>query len=144
MYKVDGTMILTIMGGNPVVEGWTGRKCPLCNGTGEADENYHCAACAGTGDGFGILDYQPSSWEDIELEDYTSVDSATLLRIVGMDVVKWSNAFVDHMKRYKFDPENDDEFRSTCLSWFANAIMRGYDRGYFNGMKEDEDASKYS
>ncbi len=40
----------------PTVEGWTGRKCSVCNGQGEDDDGHSCADCAGTGDEYGNVD----------------------------------------------------------------------------------------
>lgn len=44
-------------------QGWTGRQCPECHGTGEADEQEDgrraCPACAGTGDEYGELPDEP-------------------------------------------------------------------------------------
>lgn len=42
-----------------IKEGWTGRKCPECNGHGCDDENRSCAACGGTGDEHGPIDIKP-------------------------------------------------------------------------------------
>lgn len=41
-----------------MTQGWTGRKCPSCKGTGEDKDNsgYSCPACGGTGDEYGDLD----------------------------------------------------------------------------------------
>ncbi len=40
--------------------GWTGKKCPTCNGLGITNseapyEEYSCPACAGTGDEWGLI-----------------------------------------------------------------------------------------
>lgn len=47
--------------------GWTGRVCPSCHGKGEVmDENdvgigtKSCAACAGTGEEWGLMPEQPN------------------------------------------------------------------------------------
>lgn len=35
-------------------QGWTGRRCPSCNGTGDRDDDGHsCQSCGGTGEEFG-------------------------------------------------------------------------------------------
>lgn len=42
-----------------MTEGWTGRKCAPCNGTGEDDDQTYgrraCRHCGGTGDEWGDL-----------------------------------------------------------------------------------------
>jgi hypothetical protein len=40
---------------NGVLHGWTGNKCPKCNGIGDATEGTPCTACGGTGDEYGPL-----------------------------------------------------------------------------------------
>lgn len=50
--------------------GWTGAKCPRCDGNGEIAETdnedegdpwtSNCAACAGTGDEWGLMPDQPT------------------------------------------------------------------------------------
>ncbi len=44
-------------------EGWTGKKCPQCNGTGENDEAQSCSACCGTGDEYGKIEASESDEE---------------------------------------------------------------------------------
>lgn len=39
----------------PPKQGWTGRKCMVCAGTGRTGDNYRCDVCAGTGAEYGDL-----------------------------------------------------------------------------------------
>lgn len=58
-YEPDSTE--TIVNGE--LHGWTGRPCPNCKGSGEADHPIfgwtRCTDCAGTGDEYDRLDDQP-------------------------------------------------------------------------------------
>ena len=47
-----------------VLHGWTGRKCPRCDGHGVIyspglDNEARCPACGGTGDEYGVMPHQP-------------------------------------------------------------------------------------
>lgn len=66
-FKDDPAKTITLANGKPAVElsfrfeldfgpkinGWTGKKCPICAGHGLTDIETKCSACGGTGDEYG-------------------------------------------------------------------------------------------
>lgn len=40
--------------------GWTGQRCPRCQGTGEAIDAHACNGCGGTGEQYDLMPTQPA------------------------------------------------------------------------------------
>ena len=53
---------------NGTLYGWTGAKCPVCNGHGVDNDNHRCNACAGTGEQWGVMPDQPADLPQGDLE----------------------------------------------------------------------------
>jgi hypothetical protein len=68
---------------------------------------------------------------DENLVDYTQFSDGELMRAVGMDGVKWADAFMQ-----MWGNRLSDINHSLMTTWFCNAIMSGYDTAC--GVKVDE------